>query len=640
MASNDPSLILHLFLILIPFSYLESLQLATAANADMLLKFKGSLGNADALIDWKNGSDPCPPNTDNGWIGVLCKNGTLWGLQLENMTLMGLVDIESLAGLPDLRTFSLKNNSFEGPMPEIGRLGSLKSVFLSINKFSGVIPANAFSSMGSLKKIDLSKNEFSGRIPESLTALPMLMYVWLGENNFSHNIPDFSQQDLMVVNVSYNQLVGQIPKGLRKMHARFFEGNTALCGEPLNTKCKKLSIALLVAIIVVAIAVAMAIMGSIFILFCRRRPKNSKVDEVPSARQTRVAAYEEDRMERGSPENVGVKKKAAGKDHDQGRLVFVRNDKKRFELQDLLKASAEVLGSGGLGSTYKAVLLSGPSMVVKRFREMNGVGKEEFEEHMRRLAGLRHPNLLPVVAFLYRKEEKLLVSEFVENGSLVHLLHGSRSPNRPSLDWPTRLKIIKGVARALYYLYNELPMLSIPHGHLKSSNVLLDESFEPLLTDYGLAPVINKEYARQLMVAYKSPEFAQFGRSTKKSDVWSFGILILELLTGKFPANFRDQGKGSGTDLASWVNSVVREEWTGEVFDSEMRGSKNCEGEMLKLLQIGLGCCEVDVEKRWDLREAVEKIEELREEGEDYSSYASGGGTSMTEDEFSFSMNN
>ena len=195
------------------------------------------------------------------------------------------------------------------------------------------------------------------------------------------------------------------------------------------------------------------------------------------------------------------------------------------------------------------------------------------------------------------------------------------------------------------YLYKEFPSLTLPHGHLKSSNVLLDQNFEPLLADYALVPVIDKEHAQQFMAAYKSPEFTQHDRTTKKTDVWSLGILILEMLTGKFPANYLKQGKGGNADLAAWVNLVVREEWTGEVFDKEMKRTKNGEGEMLKLLKIGMCCCEWNVERRWDLTVAVKKIEELKERDsdEDYSSYASEGemysSRAMTDEDFSFSVN-
>jgi hypothetical protein len=115
----------------------------------------------------------------------------------------------------------------------------------------------------------------------------------------------------------------------------------------------------------------------------------------------------------------------AARKAEQGRLTFVRDDRGRFfELQDLLKATAEVLGAANLGVCYRATLTTGQSVVVKRFKEMNRVGREDFEEHMRRLGRLSHPNLLPLVAYYYRKEEKLLIHDYVPNRSLANLLHG------------------------------------------------------------------------------------------------------------------------------------------------------------------------------------------------------------------------
>jgi len=172
---------------------------------------------------------------------------------------------------------------------------------------------------------------------------------------------------------------------------------------------------------------------------------------------------------------------------------------------------------------------------------------------------------------------------------------------------------VKGVARGLSYLYSALPSVIVPHGHLKSSNVLLDESFEPLLTDYALSPVINLDHAQQIIMPYKSPEYAQLGRITKKTDVWSFGILILEILTGKFPENYIAPRYNSDSDLASWVNMLITEKRTSEVFDVEMGGIGTSKAELLKLLKIGLSCCEENVERRLDIKEALEQIEELKE---------------------------
>lgn len=183
---------------------------------------------------------------------------------------------------------------------------------------------------------------------------------------------------------------------------------------------------------------------------------------------------------------------------------------------------------------------------------------------------------------------------------------------------------MKGVGRGLAYLYDAIPSLIAPHGHLKSSNVLLDESFQPLLTDYSLAPVINLDLAQQSMMAYKSPEYALHGRVTKKTDVWSYGILIMEILTGKFPENYLTLVHDSNTDLAGWVNTMIKEKRTSGVFDLDMGGAKNIKSELLKLLKIALSCCEEDVERRLDMREVVEKIEELKEGSEsEFGEYTS-----------------
>ncbi|KAK4757790.1 hypothetical protein SAY87_019091 [Trapa incisa] len=199
----------------------------------------------------------------------------------------------------------------------------------------------------------------------------------------------------------------------------------------------------------------------------------------------------------------------------------------------------------------------------------------------------------------------------------------NRDRGQLALDWPTRLKIVKGVAKGLSYLYFALPTLITPHGHLKSSNVLLNDSFEPLLTEYGLVPVINQECSEQLMVAYRSPEYLKNARVTRKTDVWGLGMLILEVLTGKFPASFYLQ-KGSGVvsddhpidhdcqDLAAWVK-VGAAAASQAVLDKEMRAPPNSEGEMMKLLKIGIAYCEEDVEKRVEMKAAVEWIDEVKE---------------------------
>ncbi|KAJ1420110.1 Protein kinase domain [Sesbania bispinosa] len=564
------------------------------------------------------------------------------------MGLSGTINVDILLELSNLNSFSVINNNFEGTMPAFKKLLSLRGLFLSNNKFSGGIPDDAFEGMRRLKRVFLAENGFSGHIPTSLAQLPRLLDVDLHGNSFEGNIPEFQQRDLRVFNLSNNQLKGPIPESLSNEDPGSFAGNKGLCGKPLNNFCSsnpplscpheenehKKNRNLITIIVVVVVAVLALILALVFIRSCRRKTTQTVLVEDAQVQQSQWQSQNTSAVISSEAKSIDVAGASIKKGNIDGDLNFVRNNEKvMFDLQDLLRASAEVLGSGSFGSTYKAMLLNGPVVVVKRFKHMNNAGKKEFFEHMKRLGRLSHPNVLPLVAFYYGKEEKLLVHEFVENGSLASHLHGRRDFE---LDWPTRLKIIKGVARGLAYLYKEFPDQNIPHGHLKSSNVLLNHSFEPLLAEYGLAVVMEKRHAHQFMAAYKSPEVSQYEKPSEKSDVWCLGILILEILTGKFPSNYLRHGKEASEELAMWVDSIVREGWSGEVLDKSISGRRNGEGEMLKLLRIGMGCCEWGLENRWDWKEAVAKIEELKER--DFEDESDSSTLNQHDDDLSFSL--
>ncbi|KAJ6871933.1 pollen receptor-like kinase 4 [Populus alba x Populus x berolinensis] len=598
-------------------------------DSDALLKFKDQLANNEAINSWNPSVKPCEWERSN-WVGVLCLNGSIRGLQLEHMALSGDIDLDALAPLHSFRTLSLMDNNFDGPLPDFRKLGKLKALYLSNNRFSGDIPDKAFEGMGSLKRLYLANNLLTGKIPSSLATLSKLMELKLEGNQFQGQIPNFQQKSMKTVNVASNELEGPIPEALSRLSPHSFAGNKGLCGPPLGpcipsppstpkSNGKKFSI-LYIVIIVLIVLLMLAAIAFAFLLFSRKKCK-SRIQRTASSPEENsnkmVASYYRD-VHRELSETSSHAKKA-----DHGKLTFLKDDIEKFDLQDLLTASAEVLGSGTFGSSYKAVVV-GQAVVVKRYRHMSNVGREEFHEHMRRLGRLKHPNLLPLAAYYNRRDDKLLVTEFAENGSLASHLHGNHSPEEDGLHWHIRLKIVKGVARGLAFLYNELPIIA-PHGHLKSSNVLLDESFEPLLTDYALRPVVNPEHAHMFMMAYKSPEYAQQSRTSKKTDIWSFGILILEMLTGKFPENYLTPCYNSDADLATWVNNMVKEKRTSEVFDKEIVGTKYSKGEMIKLLKIGLSCCEEDVERRLDIKEVVEKIDVLKEGDEDEELYGSEG---------------
>nr|GLL23324.1 pollen receptor-like kinase 1 [Ipomoea trifida] len=636
------------------------------SSAEALISFKNSLvagpngiTAARALASWDPSTSPCSGNNEN-WRGVLCYNGDIWGLQLENLNLSGDIDVDSLTPLRFLRTLSFMDNAFEGLMPDWRKLGALKSLFLSNNHFSGEIPDNAFSSMTSLKKVYLSNNNFIGNIPLSLAITPRLLELRLENNHFTGTIPDF-HPGLRLFNVSNNQLEGRVPPSLSLMDPSIFSGNKDLCGKPLDTPCNPKSTPpaptphptypggsnggssknpaesyfennTLLLIVICCLAFVVFLLVIIILLYNFRSQGRGGVDPGYSPYNDHPDNFT---AVTTSPEmvlpvvpsayttnpTIAPPKAGGGATPGVGKLTFVKGDRLMFDLQDLLKASAEVLGSGNLGSSYKALMMDGQAVVVKRFKHMNHVGREDFHEHMRRLGRLEHPNLLPLVAYYYRKEEKLLVVDHIPNGSLASHLYGNDS----RLDWRTRLKIIKGVAKGLAYLQTELPSLVTYHGHLKSSNVLLDKSFNPIMMDYTLGPVVNLDQLPNVLIAYKCPEYALQGRTTRKTDVWTLGILILETLTGRFPANYLMQCPGYGSELASWIECIAAGlEVSGHaggqsdtIFDKEMGDTQASRGEMQKMLKIGLACCQEDLGKRWELKEVLEELKKIKEQDDD-----------------------
>lgn len=193
------------------------------SDADCLLRFKDTLANGSDFSSWDPLTSPCQGNTAN-WFGVLCSN-YVWGLQLEGMGLTGKLNLDPLVPMKNLRTISFMNNNFNGPMPQVKRFSSLKSLYLSNNRFSGEIPGDAFQGMPHLKKILLANNAFRGTIPSSLATLPMLLELRLNGNQFQGQIPYFQQKDLKLASFENNDLDGPIPESLRNMDPGSFAGN-------------------------------------------------------------------------------------------------------------------------------------------------------------------------------------------------------------------------------------------------------------------------------------------------------------------------------------------------------------------------------------------------------------------------------
>lgn len=218
-----------------------------------------------------------------------------------------------------------------------------------------------------------------------------------------------------------------------------FKGNKDLCGVPLAKPCNTSELllvpspssestnrALRAFLIVISIGFFLSLIGICILmpLWLKRRNQEQReaqsLGTLPSAQSRKHDPAAAGAIEQ--PRTSAASAKKARRD-DTGKLLFVSEQGQRFELEDLLRASAELLGSGDLWASYKAALFEGPSVVVKKLKSRNGIGKEDFQEHMRRLGRLSHPNLLPIVAYLHKKEEKMIITDYVPNGSVAHMLH-------------------------------------------------------------------------------------------------------------------------------------------------------------------------------------------------------------------------
>lgn len=202
---------------------------------------------------------------------------------------------------------------------------------------------------------------------------------------------------------------------------------------------------------------------------------------------------------------------------------------------------------------------------------------------------------------------------------LEHTSSGDRGPSHAELNWSVRLKIVQGIAKGLGYLHTELASSYLPHGNLKSSNVLLSPDNEPSLSEFGFGPLIVPPMLSQTQFGYKAPEVTQYGVSPK-CDVYCLGIIILEVLTGKFPSQYLSSNAKGGIDVVQWMEFAIAEGKECEMLDPEMATTwTNSIGQMKQLLRIGAACVVGNPAQRLDIQQAIEKIEQIQlEDGDDH----------------------
>ncbi|CAL5410940.1 unnamed protein product [Camellia sinensis] len=256
------------------------------------------------------------------------------------------------------------------------------------------------------------------------------------------------------------------------------------------------------------------------------------------------------------------------------------------------------IGEGGFGHVYKGKLINGEEIAVKRLSQNSGQGGEEFKNEVLLVAKLQHRNLVRLLGFCLEGEEKMLIYEFMPNKSLDRILFDSQEHGK--LDWPKRYKIIEGIARGMLYLHED-SQLRIIHRDLKASNILLDGAMNAKISDFGMARIFGVDQSQGNTnrvvgtFGYMAPEYAMHGRFSVKSDVFSFGVLVLEIISGKKINDF-DQSNHI-EDLLSYAWKLWKNGTPLKLMDPTLEAlySRN---EVSRCIHIGLLCVQEDPDAR------------------------------------------
>ncbi|KAB5537755.1 hypothetical protein DKX38_015288 [Salix brachista] len=570
-----------------------------------------------------------------------------------------------MCNLPRLQNLDLSNNSLSGSLPQnLNSCKQLQRLVLAKNKFSGPIPAGIWPELDNLVQLDLSANDFNGSIPNDMGELKSLSNTLnLSFNHLSGRIP--KSLGNLPVTVSFdlrnNNFSGEVPQtgSFANQGPTAFLSNPLLCGFPLQKSCKDsahsspetqnsapvsdnspkkgLSPGLII-LISVADAAGVAFLGLVIVyIYWKKKDDSNGCSCVGKSKfggneKSHLCSlcYCSSGLRNDDSELEDQEKAERGK--PEGELVAI--DKGfTFELDELLRASAYVLGKSGLGIVYKVVLGNGIPVAVRRLGEGGEQRYKEFVTEAQAIGKVKHPNVVKLRAYYWAPDEKLLISDFISNGNLANALRGKNGQPSTSLSWSTRLRIAKGTARGLAYLHECSPRKFV-HGDVKPSNILLDNEFRPYISDFGLNRLINitgnnpsssggfmggalpylKSTQTERTNNYRAPEARVSGnRPTQKWDVYSLGIVLLELLTGKSPELSPTTSTSVEiTDLVRWVRKGFEEEKPlSDMVDPMLLQEVHAKKEVIAVFHVALACTEADSEVRPRMKIVSENLERI-----------------------------
>ncbi|KAK9096518.1 hypothetical protein Sjap_022015 [Stephania japonica] len=479
------------------------------------------------------------------WLNVICDAGSrVTSVSLSSMGFSGTLS-PAIGVLKSLSTLTLQGNGITGVIPsEFGNLSSLTNLDLENNNLSGEIP----SSLGNLEKLQfliLSRNNLSGKIPDSISNLPSLINLFTG-NKLNCGI-NFSNPCASDANET-----GKLPSTCCSSH-----------------KSKR------GVIIGVVGGIVLLLLGVALFLVCKGKHKGYK------------------------------------------REIFVDVAAKRFAWRELQLATdnfseKNVLGQGGFGKVYKGVLPDNTKIAVKRLTDYESPGGEQaFLREVELISVAVHRNLLRLIGFCTTPSERLLVYPFMQNLSVAYRLREFK-PEEPVLDWATRKRVAFGTARGLEYLHEHCNP-KIIHRDVKAANVLMDEDFEAVVGDFGLAKLVDVRRTNVTTqvrgtIGHIAPEYLSTGKSSERTDVFGYGIMLLELVTGQRAIDFSRLEEEDDVLLLDHVKKLQREKRLHAIVDSNLNGNFNSQ-EVEMMIKVALLCTQPSPEERPTMSVVVRMLE-------------------------------
>lgn len=503
-----------------------------------------------------------------------------------------------ISNLHMLSHLNLRENQLSGPLPkQLGDLKTLKSLLLGGNNFSGEIPPQ-LGQLTSLEDLDLSENNLNGPIPSALANASNLKIILLDHNVLTDDIPwSFSSlSHLVELDVSFNNLTGHIPHLQHISDCESFKGNRFLhsCPDPYSVPPAGLPVPLEVekvhrrrkmkSLIIATATSVSVIIGVLLLIVLGLVLGKKKLGRLTCLRRKVVVTFADTPVELTYDNVVS----ATG----------------NFSIRNLI-------GTGGFGSTYKAELIPGYLVAVKRLSIGRIQGIQQFEAEIKTLGRVRHKNLVTLIGYYVGDTEMFLIYNYLSGGNLETFIHDRSATN---VKWPEIYKITVDVAHALAYLhYSCVPR--IVHRDIKPSNILLDEELNAYLSDFGLARLLEVSQTHVTTdvrgtFGYVAPEYATTCRVSDKADVYSFGVVLLELMSGKKTYDPSFSEYGNGFNIVGWAMLLMDEGRCSEFFYSELLES-GPEENLLKMLQLALSCTVESLAIRPSMKQVLEKLKQL-----------------------------